>query len=184
MKANGKHISGTISSIIDIKAKPETIWEHITNVKIDQYRDPKLFRLIGIPKPLKAEIISTGVGGVRIASFNNGKKFIQRITSWDPYREYSFDFNPEKGFIVGRLFDLSDGVFRIPGGSYLLTKNESSTILQLFTTFSLDKSLFWLFNLPVRFILKSFQRHLLSSIQSNSELHEGNKIFRKDRNRL
>jgi hypothetical protein len=169
MMAESSHIKRSISSTIDIKGKPEIIWENITNVKLDQYSDPKLFKLLGIPKPLKAEIISSGVGGRRIAYFDSGKRFIQSISTWKPHKEYSFDFNPEEGFIVGHFFDLSDGIFRVPNGTYILTEKAAATTLQLLTTYSLDKRVYWLFNFPVRLILKAFQRYLLRSIKSNSE---------------
>lgn len=164
-----KHIVKSISTTIDIHGKPETIWENITNVKIEQYSDPLLFKIFGVPKPLKADIISTGEGGQRIAYFNSGKRFIQMITTWNPLQEYSFDFNPEKGFIVGHFFDLSDGIFRVPNGTYLLTERNGTTTMQLSTTYSLDKRVYFLFNLPVRLILKAFQRYLLHSIKKNSE---------------
>jgi hypothetical protein len=80
---------------------------------------PLLFKILGIPKPLRAEIISKGEGGQRIAYFDSGKRFMQEITTWKPLEKYSFDFNPEKGFIVGHFFDLSDGIFKVPNGSYL-----------------------------------------------------------------
>lgn len=169
MKAKSRHIIKSISSTIDIKASPDTVWENITNVKLAQYSDPVLFKFLGIPKPLNADVISTGVGGQRIAYFDTGKRFIQRITIWKPLQEYSFDFNPEKGFIVGHMFDLSDGIFRVPSGTYLLTEKASTTTLQLSTTYSLDKRVYLIFNLPVRLILKAFQRYLLQSIKANSE---------------
>lgn len=49
MSAN-KHIAKTLSSSIEIKAKPETIWENITNVKIEQFSDPRIFKILDIPK--------------------------------------------------------------------------------------------------------------------------------------
>lgn len=167
--AESRHIKRSISSAIDIKARPEVIWENITNVKLDQYSDPKLFKLLGIPKPLKAEIISTGIGGRRIAYFDSGKRFIQSISTWKPHQEYSFEFNPEKGFIVGHFFDLSEGVFRVSNGTYILTEKAAATRLQLSTTYSLDRRIYLLFNLPFRLILKAFQQYLLRSIKSNSK---------------
>jgi hypothetical protein len=164
-----RHIIKSISSTIDIYAKPETIWENITDVQIEQYSDPFIFKVLGIPKPLKADIISKGVGGQRIAYFDTGKRFIQKITTWKPFDEYSFEFNPEQGFVVGHIFDLSDGVFRVPNGTYILTVNNNITTLQLSTTYSLDKRVYLLFNFPVRLILKAFQRYLLRSIKNNSE---------------
>ena len=169
MKSQRTHIVKSISTTIDIHAQPEIIWENITNVKIEQYSDLLLFKVFGIPKPLKADIISTGEGGQRIAYFNSGKRFIQKITTWKPLHEYSFDFNPEPGFIVGHFFDLSDGIFRVPNGKYILTESNGVTALQLSTTYSLDKRVYFLFNFPVRLILKAFQRYLLRSIKKNSE---------------
>ena len=169
LKSPGLHITRSINTSIDIYAIPEVIWENITNVKVEQYSDPFLFKILGVPKPLKAEVISTGEGGQRIAYFASGKRFIQRITAWKPFQEYSFDFNPEPGFIVGHFFDLSTGIFRVANGTYILTENKGRTKLQLSTTYSLNKAVYPLFNLPVRLILKIFQRYLLRSIKTNSK---------------
>ena len=101
------HIVKTLSSTIYINGRAESIWENITNVKIEQFSDPTIFKLLDIPKPLKAEIISEGQGGRRIAYFDSGKKFMQEILVWKPLTEYSFSFNPEKGFKVLYFFELS-----------------------------------------------------------------------------
>lgn len=169
MTKNGRHIKNTICSDIDIFGRPEAIWHNITNVKIEQFSDPIIFRLLDIPKPLRAEVISEGIGGKRIAYFDCGKRFIQEILEWKPFTEYSFSFNPEKGFKVCYLFELSEGVFRIPSGAYHLFTNGQITILKLTTTYSIDSRLYWLYNFPVRLILKGFQKYLLNSIKKNSE---------------
>lgn len=165
----GIHIIKSIQTDIDISGRPEIIWNNITNVNIEKFTDPLIFKLLNIPKTLRAEVISEGQGGSRIAYFATGKRFIQKILVWEPLKEYSFSFNPEKGFKVCYLFELSEGVFRIPSGRYLLTTNSKSTNLKLVTTYSIDKRLYFLFNLPVRLILKIFQRYLLTSIKKNSE---------------
>jgi hypothetical protein len=164
-----RHITKSINSNIDINGQPENIWDNITNVKIEQFSDPLIFKLLDIPKPLRAEIVSEGQGGSRIAYFDSGKRFLQKILVWKPLTEYSFTFNPEKGFRVCYFFELSEGVFRIPSGAYFLTTTANTTNLRLVTTYSLDKRLYFLFNLPVRLILKIFQRYLLTSIKKNSE---------------
>lgn len=168
LTTKNNHIVKVLGSAIEIKAKPETIWEHITNVKIEQFSDPLVFKLLNIPKPLKAEVISAGAGGKRIAYFNSGKKFIQEILVWQPFTEYSFAFNPEKGFRVCYFFELSAGVFQIPFGAYYLTTNGQTTTLKLTTTYSIDRRLYFLFNVPARLILKAFQRYLLTSIKKNA----------------
>lgn len=169
MTVNNRHIVKTLGSTIDILARPEIIWENITNVKIEQFSDPTIFKILDIPKPLKAEIISEGQGGRRIAYFDTGKKFMQEILVWKPLAEYSFSFNPEKGFRVLYFFELSEGVFQIPTGAYYLTTTGETTTLKLTTTYSIDRSLYFLFNIPARLILKAFQRYLLTSIKKNSE---------------
>ena len=165
----GKHISKSIQSNIEINCQPEKIWEDITNVEIEAFSDPLLFKILDIPKPLRAEVISEGVGGTRIAYFDTNKRFLQKILVWKPYKEYAFSFNPEKGFKVCYFFELSEGVFRIPGGAYFLISNGNTTNLKLETTYSIDRRLYFLFNLTVRMILKIFQRYLLTSIKKNAE---------------
>ena len=169
MTTKNKHIIKTLGSTIDIIGRPEIIWDNITNVQIEQFSDPTIFKLLDIPKPLKAEIISEGQGGKRIAYFDIGKRFIQEILVWKPLKEYSFSFNPEKGFKVLYFFELSAGVFQIPTGAYYLTTTGQTTTLKLTTTYSIDKRLYFLFNIPGILILKAFQRYLLTSIKRNSE---------------
>jgi hypothetical protein len=167
------HIEESVSSVIEIQASEADIWNHITEVRLEQFSDPLLFKLLNIPKPLKAEMIAAGEGGSRIAYFDSGRRFLQKITVWKPLREYSFSFNPEKGFKVGYFFDLSDGVFRILSGSYHLTPLSDSISLTLHTRYSLDKRMHWIGKLPVRLVLTLFQKYLLSSIKQNTELNEG-----------
>jgi hypothetical protein len=163
------HIIKSSSSEIEINSLPESIWENIMNVKIEPLSDPLFFRLLDIPKPLRAEVISEGAGGSRIAYFNNGKRFMQKILIWNPLKEYSFSFNPEKGFKVFYFFDLSEGIFRIPHGAYYLNTKPYSTKLRLETTYSIDRRFYFLLFLPVRLVLKIFQKYLLSTIKKNSE---------------
>ena len=169
MHKEHKHILKNIHTCIVINSNPENIWRNITIVEIEKFSDPILFRILDIPKPLKAEVLSEGVGGKRIAYFDSGKRFIQEILIWRPFEEYSFSFNPEKGFKVGYFFDLSSGIFQILEGSYRLTDLGSSTTLTLNTTYSIDKSYYFLLNIPVKIILKIFQRYLLTSIKRNTE---------------
>jgi hypothetical protein len=162
------HIVRRISSQIQIKADRKRIWDKITNVQIEEFSHPMSFQLLGIPKPLKAEIISEGTGGQRIAYFDNKKRFVQEILIWNPLAEYSFSFNPEPGFKVAYFFDLENGVFQIPTGSYYLSGNDVVT-LELQTTYSIHKFFFILLYLPVTLVLKLFQRFLLASIKKNAE---------------
>lgn len=142
-------------------------WDKITDVDIADFSHPTFFKLAGIPHPLRAEVLADGVGGERIAYFDTGKRFIQRITVWDPLREYAFTFNPEEGFTVAYLFDLSGGVVQIPSGSYLLEAEGSRTRITLATEYSIDRRVHVVIEPGVRIMLKLFQRYLLTSIARN-----------------
>lgn len=150
-------------------------WDEITDVDIADYAHPPVLRLMGIPHPLRAEVVAGGVGGQRIAYFATGKRFIQRITVWEPCHEYAFTFNPEAGFKVVFFFDLSSGFVQIPSGSYLLDSpaGESGTRIRLSTQYSIDRRVRLLLGFPVRLTLRMFQRYLLRSITRNVEQYDG-----------
>ena len=162
---------GTIESSTDVAGTLECVWDQIVSVDIHAASHPLGFRIAGIPHPVRAEIVATGVGGQRIAYVATGRRFIQRITRWVPPREYAFTFNPEKGFKVLYFFDLSDGLVQIPAGSYLLTDQSSTatsaTRIRLTTEYSIDRRVALLFGLPVRVFLRGFQRYLLTEISRN-----------------
>ena len=169
MKNASRHINQSIESSILIEAPIEVVWENITDVKIEEFSDPFLFKLLNIPKPLKAEIVAEGKGGKRIAYFSSGKKFNQEILEWELHKRYAFSFNRDKGFKVGYLLDISDGVFQIKTGAYTLEqKNDSVVELKLSTDFSLHRYVYPFFIIPVYIVLRVFQRYLLTSIRKNS----------------
>ena len=175
MTYNGRHIIKSVCSRVEISASSKVIWDNITNVKIEQFPDPLIFKIFNIPKPLRAEVISEGKGGKRIAYFNTGKRFMQEIIEWDPFKKYSFSFNPETGFRVCYFFELSEGVFRIPFGEYLLSSNGKKTSLTLSTTYSIDRRFYIFLHFPVWLILTTFQRYLLNSIKNISQRNERHK---------
>lgn len=178
--SSSPRVVGAIESSTDVVGSLERVWDCIVNVDIHAASHPLVFRIAGIPDPVRAEVVSTGVGGERIAYFATGKRFLQRITKWVPPREYAFTFNPEKGFKVLYFFDLSDGLVQIPAGSYLLSDRSSAAIsttrIRLGTEYSIDHRVAFLFELPVRVFLRGFQRYLLTAITRNvAAIHSGTK---------
>lgn len=165
-------VTGQVRSDKVVAGAPERVWREITNVDIADYDSPVYLRALGIPHPLRAELVSEGVGGERIAYFATGKRFIQRITAWDPPQEYAFTFNPEHGFTVLYFFDLSDGVVQIPSGEYLLTAEGSGTRIKLGTEYSIDRRTALVLRPFVRTGLRTFQAYLLRSIAENVERPE------------
>lgn len=161
-----RRLQGRLQSVAVIGAPADEVWREIVNVDIAAVHQPSYFRLAGIPHPLRAEVESEGIGGRRVAYFANGKRFLQVITGWEPPRAYSFQFNPEAGFRVLYVFDLSDGAVQIPSGDYLIVPDGDGVRLTLGTQYSVDRRFFFLVP-PVLLFLKLFQRYLLSSISAN-----------------
>jgi hypothetical protein len=115
--------STTLSSSIRILATPETVWRNITNVRIDSSVPPRVFTLLGIPKPLHAELFEKPPERRRVAYFSNGKRFSQEITSWQPLEGYAFTFRADSGFKVAFVLDLSRGPFQLVSGEYHMVHN-------------------------------------------------------------
>lgn len=160
-------------SVATVNAPVVVVWDQITNVDIASFPHPRYFRFLGIPNPLRAEVVDSGVGGQRIAYFDSGKRFMQQITVWNPPVEYGFTFNPEKGFKVAFFFDISDGLVRIRTGSYLLDSGGATTTIRLGTEYSIDQRFEPVLALPVRIVLRGFQRFLLKVITRNAQTAAG-----------
>lgn len=158
-----------IENSILITASAETIWPHITNVDIASFQHPLYFSLLGIPKPLHAQVAEPGVGGVRTACFSNGLRFSQKITDWQPFERYAFTFHPDPGFCVAYILNLADGPFRMKAGAYRLASSPDGVRLSLCSQYELCGLAGWCLWLPVRLVLKLFQRYLLRGIKANAE---------------
>jgi len=159
-RTNRSRVILSMVSSASVRAPIANVWDQITNVDIHSFPHPRYFRFLGIPNPLRADVIDSGVGGQRIAYFDTGKRFVQRITVWEPNREYAFTFNPEPGFKVVFCFDLADGVVQIATGYYVLDEQGATTTIQLGTEYSIDR--------PVWVVLRGFQRYLLKAIAHNA----------------
>ena len=152
-----------------IEASAEGVWQHVTEVDIASFEHPATFSLLGIPKPLRAEITKSGVGGRRVAYFENGRTFTQEITIWQPHSQYDFTFQASPGFRVGYLLDLSNGPFQMKSGSYRLVPQGDGVQLTLASEYQLRGFFGWCLYLPVWLVLNLFQRYLLLGIKANAE---------------
>ena len=162
-------MSYRIEHVTNIQASAEIVWQHVTEVDIASFQHPAYFKLLGIPKPLRAEVTQPGVGGRRVAYFDNGRTFTQKITTWQPHAQYDFTFRADLGFRVGYLLDLSDGPFQMKSGSYRLVPEEGVVRLILVSQYELHGFWGWCLAIPVRLVLDLFQRYLLRGIKANAE---------------
>jgi hypothetical protein len=160
--------STTLASSTRVLATPETVWRNITNVQIDSSIPPRLFTLLGIPKPLHAELFENPPERRRVAYFANGKRFSQEITSWQPLKSYAFTFRADSGFKVAYVLDLSRGPFRLVSGEYHMVDSPSGVDLTLTSTYFVG-GLMRAFSMPIAIVMRAFQRYLLSAIKKSCE---------------
>lgn len=158
------YTSKYVYNTILLHSPASTIWNEITNVMIAEYKFPILFSLFGIPKPLSAEVIKTGVGGYRVAKFSNKAEFQQNILEWEIEKKYRFKFNPTPQFKVGHVLNLSNGPFEIQTGGYELQENNKGIRLVLSSNYALNGILGSLMHIPFRFVVYHFQKYLLNAI--------------------
>jgi hypothetical protein len=163
-----RRVTTSLSTSIHILATPETVWRNITNVQIDSSVPPRLFTLLGIPKPLHAELFDEPPERRRVAYFSNGKRFFQEISSWQPLESYAFTFRADSGFKVAFVLDLSGGPFRLVSGEYHMVRNGAGIQLTLTSTYFVG-GLMRVFSIPIAMVMSAFQRYLLSSIKNSCE---------------
>lgn len=157
-----------IEHTILVAASPEAVWQEVTQVDIAAFQHPAYLSLLGIPKPLRAELLRPGVGGVRVASFSNNRRFSQEITAWQPPERYAFTFTADPGFRVAYILNLATGPFRMVAGAYELRRT-CGTALTLSSEYELRGALGACLHGPVRLVLHLFQTSLLRGIRANAE---------------
>jgi hypothetical protein len=168
MRSTRRHVEQSTR----IAARPEAVWREVTDVDIASFRHPPYLAALGIPKPLRAEVVRSGVGGARVAYFSNGLRFSQEITAWEPCAHYAFTFKPDPGFRVAYLLDLADGPFRMVSGAYRLAPVEGGTVLSLSSDYELRGLAGALLGVPVRLVLRLFQAYLLRGLGQNAVRRE------------
>lgn len=77
-----------VTSVIDIDAPPQTVWEHIVTFEALPEPQRLIFKL-GIAYPMRARIEGRGVGSIRYCEFSTGP-FIEPITHWDEPKHLGF----------------------------------------------------------------------------------------------
>jgi hypothetical protein len=157
----------SVSNQILLKGEAKTVWNEITNVRLQCSKFPVLLSLLGIPKPLSAKVVNEGIGGYREAFFEGDALFRQEIIEWELHANYRFKFNASKNFTIGPVLNLSSGPFEICTGGYTLEKKGEDLLLTLCSEYELHGLMGKIFHWPFRGIISAFQSYLLHAIKQN-----------------
>lgn len=138
-----------VYTYIDMHASAEKIWDNVVRVReIPQQEDTGyLNKLLGFPRPVKAELDFEGVGAYREAVFTNGLIFQETVTDYQHQESMSFTIkaNPhdipsttldEHVLIGGKYFDVLNGTYRLEKLDNKTYRLHLYSQFQLHTTFN------------------------------------------------
>lgn len=122
--ADGDKAVYEVTTVIEIDAPPDVVWQNVIAFPPLEEPDEALF-LAGIAYPKSATIDGEGVGAVRRCNFSTGS-FIEPITTWEPGRRLAFDVSdsppPMRELSPYELVDAPhlDGFMRSKRGEFRL----------------------------------------------------------------
>ncbi|UKT64497.1 hypothetical protein [Pedobacter mucosus] len=169
----------TEHTVIKINANDKDVWANITRVKeiSEGENNNSLFQFMGFPRPIKAELDTVAVGGIRKAIFARGLFFTETVTQMQPYKLLAFNIvaDPksippkaldEHVMVGGKYFDVLEGKYEIE------TLNTNEVILHLTSQFRLSTRFDFYSGLWSKLIMKDIQENILEIIKRRSEAEQ------------
>jgi len=165
-----------VKNSIVINAPIDVVWRQLASVSYiaDEEFPMSFSQLIGIPRPLQADMDSQGVGAVRTSKWQSGVVFKEVITDWQPRKQMLYQFDIDPDLIPDNALDKHvklGGEYFSPlyGGYYLTPTANGQTMLTLKTTVE-DNTNFTIYSrLWGEFIFQDFHNSLLKMIKSRAE---------------
>ena len=161
---------------IDINAPAEKIWDNVTRVKeipIDQDKG-YLTRLLGFPRPVKAELDFEGVGAYREAVFTNGLVFHETVTEYKDNEKMVFTIKAYPHEIPSTTLDehvvIGGDYFDVLNGTYELEKLPNGlNRLHLYSHFKMNTTFNFYAGWWGKWIMKDIQNNILQVEKKRSE---------------
>jgi hypothetical protein len=166
----------TVHSSVIINATPDIVWDEITifsEIPADQQR-VSLFRLIGLPRPIRAEMDCLEVGCARRGYWEDGLAFDASVVEIEEDRFYRVlltadtsrvesDTAPLKA-IGGSAFNMIDDAYEIE------TLQDGSVRLHLYSTYSTASHLNFYVTSVLDFVISDIQRYILGWERERAEV--------------
>lgn len=166
----------TVTNSIHISAPPEKVFQHLADVR-DIHPDELGFtfvHLIGLPRPLEAQMSGTGNGSVRTSRWEKNVWFQEVITEWNQPTSMRYRFVIPKGAIprdaLDRHVEIGGEYFDLVDGGYELRRtSDGGTQLSLTTRFVNKSELKLYGDLWGQMVLKDFHGSILRLMKVRSE---------------
>jgi hypothetical protein len=159
-----------------INANNKHVWNNITRVReiTEDENNNSLFQFMGFPRPIKAELDTVTVGGIRKAIFARGLFFTETVTQVEPLKTLAFDIKADPNSIPPTALDehvlVGGKYFDVLEGKYQIEKiNENKVILHLTSHFKLSTRFNFYSGFWSKLIMKDIQENILEIIKCRSE---------------
>ncbi len=166
---------------IEINANAENVWNNITRVRYisEKENGNSLFRLLGFPRPIKAELDTVAVGGIRKAIFARGLFFTETVTQMEPLKVLAFSIDADPGSIPPKALDehvmVGGKFFDVLEGKYKIEEIQENRVrLHLTSEFRLSTNFNFYSGLWSKLIMRDIQENILEIIKHRSETDEKN----------
>lgn len=165
-----------VSTVIQIQASPEEVFEQLASVQDIKPGELgfSLVHLIGLPRPLAADMSGTGVGAVRTSRWEKNVRFEEIITTWQKPYAMHYRFHIPTGGIprdaLDRHVEMGGEYFDVLDGGYDLQAKDGGTELRLSTRFINKSQLKTYGDLWGRMVLNDFHHSILGLMKNRAEL--------------
>ncbi|MDX2247387.1 MAG: hypothetical protein SF052_11445 [Bacteroidia bacterium] len=161
---------------IDINASAEKIWDNVTRVKEipDQEDTGYLNKILGFPRPVKAELNFEGVGAYREAIFTKGLVFHETVTEYKDQEKMVFSIKVNPHEIPSTTLDehvlIGGEYFDVLQGTYELEKREDGSYrLHLYSHFKMNTTFNFYAGWWAKWIMKDIQNNILQVEKKRAE---------------
>lgn len=161
---------------IRIAAPPEVVFDQLAQVR--DIRPDELgfsfMHLIGLPRPVAADMQGTGSGAVRVSRWEKNVRFEEVITTWNRPHAMHYRFHIPPGSIpreaLDRHVEMGGEYFTVIDGGYdLAPTGDGGTLLTLRTRFANRSQLKLYGNLWGKMVLHDFHQSILGLMRSRAE---------------
>lgn len=169
-----------VTTTLHIDATPGVVFDQLADVR--RIRPDELgfafVHLIGLPKPIEADMQGSGPGAVRVSRWEKNVRFEEIITTWERPRTMHYRFHIPPGGIPRDALDehveLGGAYFTVLDGGYDLAPAPGGGTALTLTTRFLNKSRLKLYgDLWGRMVLQDFHRSILGLMRTRAETAQG-----------
>lgn len=170
-----QHFYTTESNSIFIEAPPHAIWQNINyplNIRPTELTNGFAY-FIGVPYPIEARTLTTGIGGVRHLIWQKGVTFDEDITEWEDNKKISWKYRfNDNSFPKGSMDDhivIGGKYFDLINTSYTLTPERNGTRLSIDVGYRVTTKFNWYAKPWAKFLIINTSTSILNFYKNRSE---------------